>query len=322
MRLWRFDMGIQLEIGSHLYEGFKSFELVKNIDVIASYFVIEYQYGHDQLEISLNQKCRLLYDGLILFTGYVEYIENKVDSSSYLTKISGRSITSDLIDSFPNIAPCEFKNLTCIELISELIKEFDIGIINEIMGTKRIEKWAIDPFMSIAENIHEICSYFDAYACCNEYGQLVLSNRALGQIGILQQGKNILLMELKQRSDVLRSKYKVFSGDMYTKTVEILGRDQSRHRQVNLFGNPDGKILENKAKVSMSRQENDSFSGSIVVSDWFNSDGLLWQENKVIKIEYPIFNIDIEAKIVGLSFRYSDLDGMKTVLLVRGYRNE
>ena len=309
---------IELQVGAKSYSGWKKIVIVKDMDAIAHYFVLEHQDYSNKARFNTDDLCEIYIDKELVLTGYVERIDQSISKDNYSIKISGRSKSSDLVDSHPDIAPCEFKNASVDEIISELLGQHQIKLSNEVKTPlRRFEKWSIDPFLTISDNINDLCKQADIYIFSNEDGDLLLKDGPdLSNISVLRQGENILSLDITKRSDNLKSQYNIYSNEIIgtsRKSVEVVSEHSKRQRRYNLNSGLDQKSLFDLGKAEKNNIEKNFFSAVAVVDGW-HTGKILWAENTVVQLEYPFFDLNDSYTVKKVCFLQDEKSGRKTHL--------
>lgn len=128
---------IQLEINNNLYDGFYDFKAKRSMLTACSQFVISAStktQAFSDFPIKQGDKCRIIVDGKTWITGFIEKLVVSYNKDALTVQLSGRDITSDIIDStvIPEVSingPISLENLikTALSQIG-----ININVINKV----------------------------------------------------------------------------------------------------------------------------------------------------------------------------------------------
>jgi prophage tail gpP-like protein len=93
---------VNLEINGTPYTNFISARCELRLDSLSSSFSFQADAGESVFPFRVGDACRVIADGFVILTGYVEIIEHQYSATSHTVTVSGRDKTADLLDSTVN----------------------------------------------------------------------------------------------------------------------------------------------------------------------------------------------------------------------------
>lgn len=126
-------MSLSISLNGINYKGWDEAVVVRNIEAVASSFSFSTTRSSEiNIPIKEGDKVQILVDNkYIILTGWVDEIDESYDPKTHTIKITGRSLTSDLVDcSVPFVKDYEFISL--FDLCKIVAKPFNIEVVDKV----------------------------------------------------------------------------------------------------------------------------------------------------------------------------------------------
>lgn len=334
---------ITIDVNGVEYSNFTSAGVTLRLDAIAGdFFFSTVITGENFLPIKVNDLCEISVDGTRVLTGYVEVVNVAYTADTHSIDISGRSKTSDIIDS--DINSLELKpEITLKEIIEKIIShiESDVKVINEA-GDVEPFKTAEDLISpEIGENAFE---FIEKIA---RKRQILLSSDGNGNIVLTRSGKDTppdtLRNQIKSNDNNIKSAS--ISYDMTERFSRYVVKSQLNLTALNFGGKTkSADIVDQKSeavtddemiKLRKGRQlviqaESSSSNGETTNrAEWeakirkarsitysvevkgFGVNGKLWGVNQLVKIHDDFARVHSDMLINEISY-YQDGNSAST----------
>jgi prophage tail gpP-like protein len=123
---------VTLEVDGLTFEGWKSVKVTQSIKQGAIAFglqVTEKWYVRSEAwRIQPGAAARLLIDGILVCTGFVDAPEFEIDDQDHSVNISGRSRACDLVDSSTVVPGGNFRGADALSIISAIVQPYGIAV--------------------------------------------------------------------------------------------------------------------------------------------------------------------------------------------------
>lgn len=136
-------MTMKLEVNGIQYDHFTSASCEIRLDALSNVFAFEAVAAEgESLPIKGGDSCRVIVNGNVVLTGFIEIIDVSYDATGHFILIQGRDKTGDLLDS--TVGP--INDLRAPITLDEVIKKiiFDIGadidVVNEFVNLAPFDK--------------------------------------------------------------------------------------------------------------------------------------------------------------------------------------
>lgn len=334
-----------IEINGNRYSNFESASVAIQLDAISGQFDFEaVSTKAAPLPIKLGDACFIIVDDEKVLTGSVESVGVSYDASTHSISISGRSKTSDLIDSMINslelIAPITLK-----EVIEKVIAHIGASI-NVINNVSSIESFnSAEDLISpeVGENA------FDFIEKLARKRQVLLTCDGNGDVVITQSGAEVAPSSLQ--NVIGGNQNNIEAADVSYSNLNRFGKYVAKS-QLNLValnnaGETDSKsIVAQKSpsatddEVSPSRQlviQSESASSDAELQkriDWeanirktrstvysttingFSIKGKLWKPNQIVMIKDDFAGINARMLINSVIFNQEGSSSRTSIAFV------
>ena len=324
---------VEISCNGIVFDEFDDFSLNKSIEAFCSYFSFTIcQRIANNVGITKGAKITITIENELVFTGFIENIENSQDYNQHYLTISGRDKTAELIDSY--ILPKQYKQNDFLKLIRLVLDDngynnikinSDIAILPKLIGNS-----------FVAEKNSKIFEFIDNLA---KTISVILITDVDGDILITREGADLAVgsLDISNNSiNVLNSNLSINSDETY-RYIRIIGSqrtEQNKKRSQNVEF-IDYKANTNK-RLIVDINTNSNRSKLEDIANWYmaikrgkgsryNADmqgfltnittGLLWQANTILLLKDEANNINGSFLIQGVSYSQSS-GGSKTTLSI------
>lgn len=306
---------ITLEVDGKEYEGFTDVAVNSSLENFSSSFsfsatIKENSLGAIQNDIKLQQKARVLIDGNLVITGFVEALNVSYSANSHSITISGRDVGGDLIDS--SIIQKSYKQRNFEQLVNLVLIDngFLIKVDNQVgsLFLESTETIKTEPSESVFD-------FLDRYA---KKLQTLLKIDEKGNLTIIREDeevvKNMLINNFTQDTNILSATLNLSTADRFNLIQVYAQGNNSTHTSASISQKgvaTDSKIRKTRRKIISADTASESKSLT-ALAEWnvnlrrakgsryscktlgfFSSNKTLWKPNRLVDI------IDLTAQVEG-----------------------
>ncbi|WP_397601250.1 phage baseplate assembly protein [Silvanigrella sp.] len=307
-------------------KGWHSAKITRSLAALSGSFEVSY-YAKIEKGIALNlikrgDSCKVFYKNMPLIDGYVEKRANKASNSQLSFSVSGRDKTGDLVDSTAALSSKEFKNQSLKQMAETLLSGFNISISGKSSKANTIIKnISMQPTETIFNTISKLAKYQNVLVYPDRNGGLIFSDVGTKKCGKLEQGKNILELDIVEDDSQKFQTYKSYVNEgtpdeKHKKSVAEVRDPTVKRPRIKLIAlsKASAKVeaLE-RCKWEMMNQTAKSLQLNVTVVGWLNPNGELWEINEIVTVDFKCFEIRADFLIEETVFNF-DTSGYKTNL--------
>lgn len=336
-------MTIELQVAGKQYTQFTSAVVGIRLDALSNTF--EFQATSQDgapLPFIGGEACKIIVDGEVVLTGFIEIVEVDYDAGTHNIAIAGRDKTGDLLDSTLDSISDINAPITLKQLVERIISEIgvDISVIDNL-NPEQFNK---------AEDIASPEPGQNAFAFLEQYSrkrQALLSSNGDGNIVITRSSGTFINAPLRHvigsdNNNIIRGnvsydttgRYNVykFASALNAVALVFAGKTpiSSLVDQKGQTTDPDirsGRQLILISEEAFSDSQNEKRSQweanirksrgrvySVVVDGFTNATGALWDVNTVVSVVDDFSRIDARMLVNSVTFNF-DLDTGSTTTL-------
>lgn len=331
------DPVVELVTGGKAYRGWESIKLSRSLTQVASSFELEVT---DALtprswRTPKGAPSEIRIDDARWLTGYIDDVEIDDDETDGpMVKLVGRDVAGDLVDCSPHYKPGTWKNKR-IDHIGGLVAPF--GLTFEVDGDpgEPLEWFSHNPGDTAADTLGRLVRIRGYLLTCTPDGKIVAvragTERASAE---LRRGDNILRGATASFSD--RDRFSVYtvlgqssgSGDWLsgkdTSQIERTAEDPkfkrfNRYRPMTVqagTGTATPEQLQQRADWEAAVRRGKSEEVTYPVHGWYDDAGALWDVNKIIHVDDPMFDIHGDRLITRVQLTITPKQGARARLTV------
>ncbi|CAG4906042.1 phage baseplate assembly protein [Paraburkholderia saeva] len=324
---------VTLSVNGRNYGGWKSVSIGAGIERCSRDFnlSVTWKWPGQSTAIGIRQgdRAEVRIGNDLVLTGWVYASPIRHDRASIDLSVSGRSLTSDLVDCGANNKPSQWRNQTVARIVTALVAPYGIKVIDQTGDSVTLADHTIQPGETIFESIDRLLTLSHLFATDDGRGRLVIANpgsagRAVDQLVV---GENILGGDAALDFSGVFSEYvckgqHAGSDDMYgAATSEIsasVSDSRIKRKRVKVIqesGNITTAMANGRVKWERDNRISKALATTYNVQGWRQSSGRLWIPNQIVHIVDPIIGFDRDMLIVETTYVEGD-QGTTTTLKV------
>lgn len=324
---------IKLLVNDKIYTGWKTATITKSIDSCSGSFsftiIPAEKFTFNELQ--KNAKCTVYIDDIKLIDGFIDQISMALNNSSVEYKITGRDKTCDIIDSEFEKSK-SFSNKTLLQLVSEICKPFNISVTSFANFIDHKSSYVSEAGETFFEFISKAAKSFDVLLVPSYDGNLIIGKPATtnSTVDSLVYGKNLLTFDIAGDYTNRFNKYIVKGdakkngnpwGNSGSSTNGIAYDEEVRTTRVKVFKADSAETqstAKNRAAWEATTAASKSEACTASVVGFYQSNGALWEYNKMIFVDVNIYNFSIKDFRLISSVTYTaDSSGMITIFTLK-----
>ena len=320
-----------LAVNGKKFEGWESISVKRSIKAIAGAFSLNLtdKWAQEQSSWLLNpgDECALSIGGDRLITGYLDGVKPSFTKESRTIVVSGRDKTGDMVDCSAVHKPGNWSDISILRLANLLGAPFGITAKSTVSGLKPFQNFNIQNGESAFECLDRAAKLMGVLLMNDGTGNILITRTGTQRASTnLEQGNNILSasanFEMKERF----SKYIVKGqnaglADEATPGVDFAASgiatdawiERYRPLIVMAEGAATPEICTQRARWEATVRAAKSSPIAVIVQGWRQSDGKLWELNKIVKLKSPWLGVNQDFLITSVEFKKSN-DGTLTNL--------
>lgn len=312
------------------FSNFNSFSIVRTIDSIADGFVSNFKILENKLDYlkSLKpfkyQECKIFIDNELIFTGFLEKIENSLSVDDFSITISGRSRPGVLVE-----ASCEefsqFFNATLGEIANSICGYFGVSVLIEEDSKKFSSAYAM-PGETVFEFLSRLSRDAGLFLSCNAAGQLVIKKvLKVAPSANFIEGEGILRSIFSNYDSTSRySKFIVAAQASGYSSIKSIAYDKSISIYKPLFIDGGSTLDFSKKSIYIKNKTiKSSFDVVLDVDGWRNATKRLFSPGDIIILKSPSCFIFEEFQFIlsSVATRFDTDGGFRSSLSIDFYQS-
>lgn len=312
---------VTLKVNCHDYHGWKSVQITRSLQTIASYFQLEYtdRWAGQATPLPLfpGQECTVLVYDIPVITGYIDSINPWFDAASRTMSCAGRDKTADLVDCSAIHNPGEFRNLALDGIVRALVAPFHIDIKIDASVGEPFTVFKLQPSETVFEAIERAARLRGVLLITDGLGNLILTKPGQQRIDTcLVQGKNVLSADCECDFKERYSQYTVkgqqqgFDELLPKQCSQITARatdaNVKRYRPLTILSEAQVNAgnAQTRANWEATVRAARSQVVNITVQGWLQNEKTrqLWEVNQRVSVKLPWLGIESELLITQVTF--------------------
>ena len=319
--------------------GWESVRITKTMESLSGSFSLDMveQENIDRL-VDTQKLLQVYIDDTKIMTSFIDKNNGKVNPNLAQLTITGREMTADLIDCSAINTPGTWNNIKVLRLIEQLLapvpgSSFLMDIKSEIDFPTAIKKFSINTGDTVFEALQKICNLQNVLPITNADGDIILvdTGEASGSTtDALVLGDNVKEANSNVNFTERFSNYSVKGessnpgggwGDTGTKIIsaygEAIDENVTRFRplQIKAEDNVDSAFAVKRAAWEAQIRAGKSQRIKVMVPEWRQSDGQLWEVNKVAPVIVKPLKVETALLIVSLTYELNESGRFTTLSL-------
>jgi len=317
---------VTLTVNGQDFAGWKSVEIGAGVERQARDFSLGVTWrwpGSESFDTKIKQgdRCEVRIGNDLVLTGWVFATPIRHDRKQIELKISGRSLTADLVDACPADKPGQWRNQTIEKVLRSLIAPYpNVLVVNEGRDSTVVKDHTVKPGETVFESIDRLLTISRLFSTDDGQGRLVMARpgsagRAHDALEIGERG-NILSCDAPLDFSKVFSEY-VCKGqhaaddddeaDASGAEVVASNVDDRIGRYRRLVINESGQVTKDLAQWRADWEREHRISKALEltykVQGWRQSNGALWVPNQTVRVRDPLVGLDRDMLIAELTYQ-------------------
>lgn len=313
---------VTLTVDGKDFAGWKSVEITPGIERQARDFSLSITWrwpgGESPVRITHGARCQISIGGDLVLTGYVYATPISYDATQITLRVSGRSLTSDLVDCSAHRG--QWRNQTVASIVAALAAPYGIGVVDQSGDSTIVSDHQVEPGETVFESIDRLLEISALLSTDDEYGRIVIAKP--GSRGrardALVLGENVLSASAPLDFSGVYSEYECIGqragsdesfGEAASEVTSRLTDSRvARHRALTI--QPGGQVSPAIAarRVQWERESRmaKALRAEYQVQGWRQTDGSLWRSNTTVMVKDSLIGFDREMLIAEVKYAKGD----------------
>jgi len=313
-------------VNGQSYGGWKRIKAVVSLDIMAASFDIvstdRWPGQPDLWSVQTGNAVKLLVDGELKVTGWVDEVEPKESAEEHSIQIKGRGRTGDLVDCSALNKPGRWSGRKIEQIVSDLCAPFGISVTTEGDTGAPFKAFAIQQGEAVKDAIDRLVQQRGLLPIETPTGDLLLAApgqiRAGGQLALGGAGANLKIGEAKHNATERFSIYVVKGqrqGDNHDhgKTVSqvsatVTDPQVTRYRPLMIMAEEqaDSGSANDRALFAATVRAGRAQTGKLTRTGARDAAGALWTSNRLITTAAPDLGLQGDLLINEVEFNVDD----------------
>lgn len=326
------DNTVKLTVGNAVHAGWQEVTVNRTMEAISGSFelaVTERWPGQQKMAaVKPQDPCKLMIGSDVVITGHVDDVMPEYDGENHRVTFTGRDATGDLVDCSAEMGQFAVMNMDFVQLVSALAKPYGIKVYTPLKFPP-LAYFMINPGETVFEAIDRLSARVGALPMSDGRGGLMFVRAGdAGRHSGLILGENIIrargqYSDRKRYSDYLVLGQAPGSPTISPETSAFMSgtaKDPGVSRFRKLIIN--AQIIDNSAQPYQTRAQWEATvrlgraqRHEITVQGWRDAAGVLWQPNRLLRVEDDFLAVHGDMLLSGVKLRLSE-DGMLADLTI------
>lgn len=316
LRFWVNE--IILRVNGNQYLGWKSVNIQKSMTNIAGSFSLsaanQFPGELKKWKIIPGDTCSVEIDNQVIITGYIDDLTVQYNQENHLIQVVGRDKTSDLIDCSYDLKNRQWNGQKISAIIKSLCTPFGIDVVVDKSVSENasfiFQRNVQDVGNSVFDAIITLCRIKDLFPITYGDGKLTLTRVSTEySTDILETGVNIKSCRSESSDKDRFQTYTVKGNDEKEDIPEIpiltqpsestTDSDIKRYRPLIILAEKKLNAYDCKNRARWEKNTRAGRSRKIIytVPGWIQSDGTVWQLNKLVRVKDSLLGVQTNGKI-------------------------
>ena len=319
-----------LTVNNEIHGGWTDISVTRSMEQLAHTFDLGFteRWSEDSKPIPIHagDRCTVKLDNKVVITGYVDEDPIDYDANEHKLRVTGRSLTADLIDCSAIYQKGQWKKQDLQAIAENLCQPFDIPVNIETDIGDSFRYFSLHDGESVYEALERACRMRGVLMMTNADGELVFANiGARTSSTVIEYGVNVIRGARTGGFSERFSKYIVKAqtvGDddtngtsASTPSITVTDSAISRYRPLIVQSEclSAGAGLQKRATWERNVRAGRSRRLQYTLDGWNDDAGNLWEPNTLVAVKDP--RLEVDATLLITSVRLTrDADGTNTTL--------
>ncbi|MCA9789664.1 MAG: hypothetical protein KC462_07820 [Cyanobacteria bacterium HKST-UBA05] len=317
-----------LVIDGRTYEGWEAVSVSRTIEALSGSFDLALADHGPDGEVSLaltdGSACRVLIDGELVITGYLDKRTYTLNENDHPITVSGRDKAGDLDDCAALNQPGEWKHQKLETIAADLVAPFGISISTQVDTGPVFDSFQLEQEETVQRALERMAKLRGVLIYADASGNLVINRAGLGlQATAVVEGQNLLSGQSEFDSGERFGQIYVKGQQAGTKTkrgkalsqVKASATDSDIGRYRPLLVVAEGQIdtakAQRRAQWEVARRRGRSRRANVSVQGWRHggNSGPLWAVNQLVRVIAPSLGLNDLFTVGSVTFRQGSQGG-------------
>ena len=302
------DDSILLSVNGCMLSGWTRLRVTSGIERFPSDFELGmtelYPGQANDVVVQPGDVCKLMVGDTPIVTGYVDRVDSSISANMHEIRVTGRGRCQDLLDCAAEWPAGQISNCTVYDIAKKLASAYSVDVQCDISDLTVIPQQNI----MLGETAYEIIERAARFSAVLVYegrdGVLTLSRASyLAMSSGVQEGVNMESAAVERSMDQRYSEVTaVMIGTNNLMDLNAVGQPAYTSRDVNVprhrrriiiseSGELGWNVGKQRADWEVARRAGRSEVLHVVVDNWRDVDGNIWEPNKLIDILIPSLKV-------------------------------
>ncbi len=284
--------------------------------------------------VNPGASCQVLLGADVVLTGYVDRYVPSISAEQHEIRVIGRGKCCDLVDCSAEWPGGQISGTSALDIARKLAAPYGIPatLRSGVAGGPIIPQFNLILGETAWEIIERVCRYSALICYEDASGALVLDQAGTtAHASGFAEGVNVQSASISYSMDRRYSDYVAFRQSV--ETLDDLGANGvdynaigratdtavSRHRQLDIIAMASAwgqEVADATARWDLARRYGRSFACRLVTDSWRDSDGVLWQPNRLVQIELPTLKMSMAQWVISEVTYQLDEQGTTATLVI------
>ena len=312
------------------YSGWESVKITRSLETAAASFEVsifdKWDASKGPWPIFDQDEVKVYVGPDILIDGYVDKVALSISADAHSMSVSGRDRTADLIDCSVEMRPGTFNNKRIEDIAQALALPYGVSVVTDQDTGPVIAAFKLFPGEKVHEAISRAAIAKNLIVCSGFSGRLALTRSGEKRAtDAILEGKNLLSGTADATSVDRFSDYTVegqSNGQGLAKNG-MIGKyhDSGVHRYRPLMIHAEQKATTEyvtlRAQWEARSRAAKAKSANVTVVGWRQSDGNLWQTNRLVSVTSPSLGLYEDFLIGEVTYELTSSGMVAMLKLVR-----
>ncbi|WP_278646727.1 phage baseplate assembly protein [Pandoraea pnomenusa] len=275
-------------------------------------------------------RCEVRIGRDLVVTGWVDSSPIRYNKTEATMRITGRSLTADLVDCCPDDKPGQWNGQRIEQVVRSLVSPYGIKVVNEGRDSTVIPNHTVKPGETIFESIDRLLTVSRLFSTDDGQGRLVMARpgsagRAADRLVLgenIREGEASLDFSRVFSEYVAKGQRAEQDDDESVDAAEVVGSsaDDRIGRRRRLVINEAGQVTKDLAQWRADWEREHRISKALEatyqVQGWRQTNGALWVPNLIVRVVDPVIGFDRDMLIAEVTYSRRRSGGTIATLMV------
>ncbi|SMG09341.1 phage baseplate assembly protein [Paraburkholderia susongensis] len=320
----RDDEHVTLAVNSTRYGGWKHVSIGAGIERCARDFTLSVtaRWPGQDTAVSVRQgdRCEVRIGEDLVLTGWAYASPVRHDPHRVERGVSGRSLTSDIVDCSAAGEPSQWRNLGVVQIIRALVSAYGIEVVDQTGTADTLSDHTVQPGETVFESVDRLLTMSRLLATDDGRGRLIIvqPGSAGAASDAIVVGENVLWGGGEFDFSGVYSEYQckgqqagndeTFGAAASEVSASITDTRIARHRVklIHESGNLTNDLARRRVAWERDYRITKALETTYAVRGWRQSNGRLWIANQMVHVVDPLIGFERDMLIAEVRYTKGD----------------